>query len=122
MEFHDLFNPTGPSSFHSLLQLVYEPIPVQMEQGSDTFETHFCLCPEFIQGRFEVLDFRCVPLCPYLVLVGKLLFPVGYLRQPTGQRAERREQRGQMGKGGRKHGIGSVGPKKCNGRKGVTLG
>ena len=64
MEFHDLFNPTGPSSFHSLLQLVYEPIPVQMEQGSDTFETHFCLCPEFFEGRFEVVDFSPCALGP----------------------------------------------------------
>ena len=46
---------------------------MRMEQDSDTLGAYFCLCLEFFQGRFEVADFRSVPLCPCLVLEVVLL-------------------------------------------------
>ena len=41
---------------------------MRIEQGSDILCAHFCLWPEFAEGHFEVVDFRCVSLGPYLVL------------------------------------------------------
>ena len=75
-----MFCPTGPSSVQDLLQLAYEPILVRMEQGSDMLVAHFCLCLEFLEDRFEVVDFRCVPLGPYLVLQLDFLLALRFLR------------------------------------------
>ena len=68
MKFHGLFGPTGPSSIQCLLHLPQEPILIRMQQVFDAFYHHFRLCPQFVEGCFEVVDFRRLSLSPHLVL------------------------------------------------------
>ena len=80
MKFHGLFGPTGPSSIQCLLHLPQEPILIRMQQVFDAFYHHFRLCPQFVEGCFEVVDFRCVSLGPYLVLQLDFLLALRFLR------------------------------------------
>ena len=68
VKFHDIFSPTALSSVQCLLYLPHEPILVRIKQGSDTLHPHFLLCPELVDKHFKVVDFRHLPLGPYLKL------------------------------------------------------
>ena len=49
-----------------------------MEQGSDTLDAHYRFHVKFVQGRFEMVDFRDVPFCLCLVLYLDLLLELRF--------------------------------------------